>query len=1074
VGTVIPAASISLPTSGGVVTSAAVVAASGTGPKAIPEYCAVAGKISPIDTTAPDILFKVAMPTVWNSKVMMFGGGGFDGSIPNVAGNVPLGPTDQLTPLGRGYATFASDSGHQGNALGSLDNSFGLKDEAIRNWSGEALKKTRDASVFLIKARYAVSSIQKAYFAGGSTGGREAIQSITRWPDDWNGAIAWYPAWNHAAAILGGHRVNRALAQPGAYPSVAKRALLETAALQACDGLDGAVDGIISNQQRCNAVFDPTTASVNGNPLRCPDGIDTGDTCLSDVQISALKTMNTDAQFNFSPASGEDHYPGYNVWGADLGITTKTAAIEPTVTFLALGTTQPKLPMPTTAPYISQMTDQWIQYSITRSPGYDSLSLDPENPGPWASRISAMTTLMDQPVDLDAFAAKGGKLLLAHGTVDVLVSTRATEEYYQRLQSKMGPSEVNKFVRYYEVPGLGHAASSTFNPAWDSLTALENWAEKDTAPSAQIATDTVGVPGRTRPLCDFPKWPQYKGTGDMNLAASFTCVEHEDTPPTQRQTAFGTVVGTDNSGTSGTYAWKGVPFAKPPVADLRWKPPVDPAPWTTPKYTQQFGNACASSGRLYGPGSNNKYDATIGTTLGQTVGSEDCLYLNIWRPANATGQLPVIVWVYGGSNITGYTADPVYDGANLAKAANAVVVSVNYRLGVLGFLNMAQLKSGEAQNDSGDFAILDIIKGLQFINNNIANFGGDPAKVTLMGQSAGAVNVYAVMTSPIVVAAKPSLVHRVLPISGGISFASELPAGSIATLAAPSAYRSQANLLINQLVIADGFATDNTSATAYVASKTADQIATYVRSKSADTILTTVVTKLGSGSGPIPDGSVVAADPIAAIKAGNYLKVPMLVGNARDEGKLFPTLLPLAGGTGSGRLLNDASVFSIAFNYNPNAAPQSTLEQWIPASYLPTTTAVTGFDARSDKLNQIFFLASRDSVLAAAQTQQSNIWYYRFDWDEEPAPFNQIYGATHAFDLPFAFGNFGPSLYSNIMFTKANEPGRLALSDAMMRSIGAFARNGDPNNTSLGVTWPTWPATLLFDATPTTKAIAVQ
>jgi carboxylesterase type B len=1077
-GTAIPAASIGLPTAGAVVTAASGVAASGTGAKAIPEYCLVTGTIAPVDTAAPKITFRVALPTVWNSKVVMFGGGGFNGSIPNVAGNVPLGATDQLVPLGRGYATFASDSGHQANSLGSLDGSFGLNDEAIRNWSGEALKKTRDAAVFLIKARYAVSSIQKAYFAGGSTGGRESLESITRWPDDWDGAIAWYPAWNQASAILGGHRVNRALAAPGAYPSVAKRALLFNAAMEACDGLDGAMDGLINNQLRCNAVFDPATASVAGNPLRCPDGADTGDTCLSDVQIAALKSANTDAQFHFPLASGEDHYPGYNVWGADLGITTRTAAIEPTVTFLALGTTQPTLPMPTTAPYISQMTDQWIQYFITRSPGYDSLSLDPESPGPWEQRISKLSTLMDQPVNLSAFAAKGGKLLMAHGTVDVLVSTRATEEYYQRLQAQMGPSQVDTFVRYYEVPGLGHAASSTFNAAWDSLTALENWVEKGTSPSAQVVTDTVGVPGRTRPLCDYPKWAQYNGSGDVNLAASFTCVEHETTPATQRQTAFGAVVGTDNSATSGTYAWKGVPYAKAPMGDLRWKPPVDPAAWTSPKYTQQFGNACVQSGRLYGPGLNNKYDPTIGTSLGQTVGSEDCLYLNIWRPAGAATQLPVIVWVHGGSNISGYTADPMYDGAHLARTANAVVVSVNYRLGLFGFLNLAQLKTGDAQNDSGDFAILDIIKGLQFVNANIANFGGDPGNVTLMGQSAGAVDVYAVMTSPIVVAAKPSLVHRLLPISGGISFASELPAGSVATLAPASAFAGQAALLLADLVIGDGLATDIPSAQAYIASQSTAQIATYLRSKSADAVLTTVLTKLAplgaSGSGPIPDGSVVAADPIAAIKAGQTLKVPMLVGNARDEGKLFPTLFGLSGGSGSGRLLNDATVFSLAFNYDPNAAPQSTLAQWIPPQYLPTTTPVTGFDAVADKLTQVFFLASRDSVLAAAKTQQGNIWYYRFDWDQEPAPFNEIYGATHAFDLPFAFGNFGPSLYANIMNTTANQPGRLALSDAMMRSIGAFARTGDPNNASLGVAWPVWPATLVFNATPTAKAISVQ
>lgn len=138
-----------------------------------------------------------------------------------------------------------------------------------------------------------------------------------------------------------------------------------------------------------------------------------------------------------------------------------------------------------------------------------------------------MSALLDIPVDLSAFAAKGGKLLLAHGTVDVLVSTRATEEYYQRLQRKMGPSEVDGFVRFYEVPGFGHAGSSTFNAAWDSLTTLENWAERGTSPSGQVVTDSAGVPGRTRPLCDFPKWAKYNGTGDMNIAASFRCVEHD-------------------------------------------------------------------------------------------------------------------------------------------------------------------------------------------------------------------------------------------------------------------------------------------------------------------------------------------------------------------------------------------------------------------------------------------------------------------------------------------------------------------------------------------------------------------
>jgi para-nitrobenzyl esterase len=201
----------------------------------------------------------------------------------------------------------------------------------------------------------------------------------------------------------------------------------------------------------------------------------------------------------------------------------------------------------------------------------------------------------------------------------------------------------------------------------------------------------------------------------------------------ERQTRYGKVVGVDDTVASGTYAWKGIPFAKAPVGDLRWKAPAEPDGWKS-RETKQFGNACVQYGRIYGPGANNRYDPTIGTTLNQAVGSEDCLYLNIWRPSTNHGGLPVIVFVHGGSNVSGYTADPVYDGAALAKAANAVVVTVNYRVGIFGFLSVPQLKTGaSAEEDSGNFALLDIIQALKFVNRNISNFGGNPTNVTLMG-----------------------------------------------------------------------------------------------------------------------------------------------------------------------------------------------------------------------------------------------------------------------------------------------------------------------------------------------------
>jgi para-nitrobenzyl esterase len=562
-------------------------------------------------------------------------------------------------------------------------------------------------------------------------------------------------------------------------------------------------------------------------------------------------------------------------------------------------------------------------------------------------------------------------------------------------------------------------------------------------------------------------------------------------PPTVRATAFGSVVGNEDTAT-GTYSWKGVPYAKAPVGSLRWKPPVDPEPWTAARPAQAFASGCASSSRIYGPGLNNKYDATIGTSFNSTVGSEDCLYLNIWAPsATAASPRPVIVFVHGGSNITGYTADPVYDGAALAKTANAVVVTVNYRLGVMGFLNSTALKTGNAQDDSGNFALLDIVKSLQFVNKNIAKFGGDAGNVTLMGQSAGAVNVWAVMTMPMVVTANPSLVHRTIPISGGIARAEDIPPALAAqtggqnwfvpTLEDKSVWASRADALVANLMVSDGTAANVTASYAYIATLTLAQIADYLRSKTTDQIFDTVVTKLApagmGGANPIPDGNVLPLNPTAEIRAGRYLKVPVLAGNARDEIKLFPVVtFPWLGlAPGRNPTLTDPVVFAKAFSYDPNAAPAMTVADWIPAQFLPTTAPYPGFNATTDYINQHWFIPGRDSALAALQVNAGQkIWYYRFDWDQEPAPFNEVFGAAHAFDLPFVFGNFGPSLFSNFTNTNANKPGRLALSDAMMRSIGAFALKGDPNDPSLGATWPQWPSTLLFNATPTAKAITVQ
>jgi feruloyl esterase len=517
----IPAREIGLPTTGAVVTSTTPMPASGSGATAIGPYCLVAGAIHPVDPSAPDILFNVALPNQWNGKILMLGGGGFDGSIPAVTGNVPSAPTNLPGPLSRGYAVFASDSGHEATN-GAVNGAFSVNTEAYDNFMGEALKKTHDAALRIITAHYRMQP-RNAYFAGGSTGGREALTVAQRWPQDWDGIIAFYPAYDFTTLSLQQLRATEAFAAPGAYPDTAQRALLLKAVMQACDGLDGAVDGLISNQQACNATFNPATATVDGKPLRCPGGAVAGDTCLSDPQIAALNTMDTPLVFSYPLENGETQYPGYNVYGADLGVGSSSPN-EATVTLLALGTTQPSFPLQSTAMFDGQIADNFVRYTVMDNPSFDSLTFNPALAGRWSGRISRLSGLDATDANLTPFMRHGGKLLMAHGTVDQTVSTRATENYYQRMLFTMGFGAVQSFARFYEIPGLQHAVGTEFNASWDSLTTLENWVEHGMPPVHQVVTDTAGVPGRTRPLCQYPAWPSYNGGGDVNSAASFSCV----------------------------------------------------------------------------------------------------------------------------------------------------------------------------------------------------------------------------------------------------------------------------------------------------------------------------------------------------------------------------------------------------------------------------------------------------------------------------------------------------------------------------------------------------------------------
>ncbi len=490
-GQQIAASAFGLATGGASVTEAAVVAANGA--TGVPEYCRVRGSIAAAVSTDPPILFQLNLPTTWNVKTVQFGGGGFNGSVVTGAGNVSNAPSSAATPLMRGYATFGGDSGHQGGG-----GSFGTNAQALANYGGESVKRTRDAAVAIMNGYYG-SRPARTYYIGASKGGHEGLAAAQRYGGDYDGVVAYYPANQNQAMVLSWYRMwQAAYAVPGAWLNVNKQALLQASVLQACDALDGLADGIVGNLEGCKTAFSVAA-------LRCAGGADTGDTCLSDAQIGTLTTADTPMDFAFPLAFGVTSIGPYPVFtGGDLSGNLLDAAGT------GIGTS-----------YYG-FFDPVIRYFIQQDPASTSVGFDYRA---WQSRVEEISRVYDTTdPNIDTFRGRRGKLIIVQGTTDMLVTHTTTTAYVNRLSSRYG-RQLADFVRYYVQPGFGHGGGS-FASQWDSLTALENWSEKQQAPTAQVATDNAAATrGRTRPLCEYPTWPKYNGTGEVNSAASFVCAD---------------------------------------------------------------------------------------------------------------------------------------------------------------------------------------------------------------------------------------------------------------------------------------------------------------------------------------------------------------------------------------------------------------------------------------------------------------------------------------------------------------------------------------------------------------------
>ena len=477
------------------------------------------------------------------------------------------------------------------------------------------------------------------------------------------------------------------------------------------------------------------------------------------------------------------------------------------------------------------------------------------------------------------------------------------------------------------------------------------------------------------------------------------------------ETRYGKVQGSEHGSIS---VWKGIPFAQPPTGQRRFRAPNWPEPWTGVRDTTKFSPMAPQV-----PEMGASMVGAIGAerAVEQRPMSEDCLYLNIWSPGADEEKRPVMVYIHGGAFTLGSASDPWYDGTSFAANHNIVVVSLNYRLGILGFVYLKDLAGADASY-TGNCGLLDQIAALEWVRENIAAFGGDPDQVTVMGESAGAMSIGALLGMP----AAQGLFQRAILQSGA--------AGNLVT-------RPQATHVAQALLAKLGLETSQLAAVADVPLET----------------LLKVQPELGREFGgiqaysPMIDGETLPQHPLAMIAQGSAAKVAILAGTNRDEWRLFALM-------SGGSKVDEEQLKQI---FGDEAKPALAMYTEARADTLPELAWI-------DIMSDLVFRMPAIRLAEGQVRQGAPVWMYRFDW-ESPA-FGGVLGAAHAMDIPFVFNTLDVEL--SRMFT-GDSQNRQKLADLMHAAWAAFIRGGNPAIASL----PDWPlyeldrrATMIFSDAP--------
>ncbi|HEY3445625.1 MAG TPA: carboxylesterase family protein [Myxococcales bacterium] len=510
-----------------------------------------------------------------------------------------------------------------------------------------------------------------------------------------------------------------------------------------------------------------------------------------------------------------------------------------------------------------------------------------------------------------------------------------------------------------------------------------------------------------------------------------------------RKLAQGAVVGFEDK--HDTQAWLGLPYAEPPVGELRWRAPQPAKPWQGTREAVRFGQPCVQfAGALTGD---------LFAKDDDLAGSEDCLTLNVWAPKvaaeavpKAAARLPVMVWIHGGGNAigTGATYQAI---SNLAGAHKVVAVTLNYRLGVLGWFHHPSLYGEQStpEDRSGNYGTLDIIESLRWVQKNIEAFGGDPGNVTVFGESAGGFNVYTLLVSPLA----KGLFHRAISQSGMTTTYSLSQAENFTDESEPGEFGSSKELAAAMLQRA-GQAQDRAGAQAKLAAMSPAQTAAFLRERTVQDLLLPLKTKM-MGMYPSPrllrDGAVLPLDPIMEVLAdparGN--RVPVILGTNRDEFKLFAAFNP--------------KLVRLWFGVLPRVRNQVRYDRF--AGYLSEMWKAVGADA---------------PAAAMAGSGWPGVYVYRFDWDAIPDdwPLNlrKLLGAAHGMEIPFAFHDVDAESDFFRTATEANAEQRQELVESMSGYWAQLARTGEPGRGPAGrlPEWKPWstrprgPKTMVLDS----------